>query len=82
MYDWEKCGGAARPLTAGGEHCTTVDDIHAQYTWLYCARPTGKNKMPMMTLEEFTQKEQRCGVRVLRVQHVDSGFLWTQSMRS
>ena len=61
-------------LTDGGEACTTVDDIHAQYTWLYCQRATGVKKKPMMTTEQFAHKEQRCGVRVLRVQHVDSGF--------
>ena len=62
-------------LAGNGDLGSSEDDVHAQYTWLYCERPSGKHRKPMMTLEEFEAKERRCGVRALRLTHIDSGFV-------
>ena len=50
-------------LAAGGDPIDTEEDVHAQYKWLYCTRPTGNCRRPMMSVEEFEAKERRCGVR-------------------
>ena len=65
-------------LAANGDPIDTEEDVHAQYKWLYCTRPTGNCRRPMMSVEEFEAKERRCGVRALRLEYLDSGFVHSQ----